>query len=127
MPKSFDDLVSSERTFVVRGETFTWRDVRPEILTAFAPSESEEDEAKKEEGDNSSIWKTLDEQICLFLVPEDVERWMNLRAREDNPVTIVQLNAILEWLVAEQTERPTQTPSPSGSGRGKTARSLAAA
>lgn len=127
MPKSFDDLVSSERTFVVRGETFTWRDVRPEILTAFAPSESEEDEEKKEEGDNSSIWKTLDEQICLFLVPEDVERWTNLRAREENPVTIVQLNAILEWLVAEQTERPTQTPSPSGSGRGKTARSLAAA
>ena len=124
MPKSFDDLVSNERTFVVRGETFTWRDVRPEILTAFQPSESEE---KKDENDNSGIWKQLDEQILLFLVPEDQERWLNLRAREDNPVTIVQLNAILEWLVGEQTERPTLTPSPSASGRGRTGASLKAA
>lgn len=126
MPKSFDDLVSTERTFVVRGETFTWRDVRPEVLTAFQPSEAEEKKEGEPE-DNSGIWKQLDEQISLFLVPEDVERWQNLRAREENPVTIIQLNAILEWLVGEQTERPTQTPSPSASGRGKTARSLAAA
>lgn len=126
MPKSFDDLISQERTFVVRGETFTWRDVRPEILTAFAPTETPEPK-EGETPDNSAIWKQLDEQIELFLVPEDVERWQKLRAREDNPVTIVQLNAILEWLVGEQTERPTQTPSPSGTGRGKTARSLAAA
>lgn len=124
MAKSFDDLISSERTFVVRGETFTWRDVRPEVLTAFQPAEDDE---KKDPEDNSGIWKQLDEQIALFLVPQDVERWKELRAREDNPVTIIQLNAILEWLVGEQTERPTQTPSPSGSGRGKTARSLAAA
>lgn len=126
MPKSFDDLVSSERTFVVRGETFTWRDVRPEILTAFTPAE-EEEKKEGEEADNSGIWKQLDQQIELFLVPEDIERWKNLRAREENPVTIVQLNAILEWLVEAQTERPTATPSPSGSGRGKTGRSLAAA
>jgi hypothetical protein len=125
MPKNFDDLISQERTFVVRGETFTWRDVRPEILTAFQPVEQETKEG--EEADNSGIWKQLDEQIQLFLVPEDVERWANLRSREDNPVTIVQLNAILEWLVGEQTERPTQTPSPSGTGRGKTGRSLQAA
>lgn len=124
MAKSFDDLVSTERTFVVRGETFTWRDVRPEVLTAFTPSEEPKE---GEDVDNSGIWKQLDDQISLFLVPEDVERWTNLRAREDNPVTIIQLNAILEWLVGEQTERPTQTPSPSGTGRGKTARSLAAA
>lgn len=125
MARNFDDLVSQERTFVVRGETFTWRDVRPEILTAFQPSENGDD--KKDPEDNSGIWKQLDEQIQLFLVPEDVERWTNLRAREENPVTIVQLNAILEWLVGEQTERPSQTPSPSDSGRGKTARSLKAA
>ena len=123
MPKSFDDLISQERTFVLRGETFTWRDVRPEILTAFQPTV----EDGKEPEDNSGIWKQLDEQIQLFLVPEDVERWTNLRSREENPVTIIQLNAILEWLVGEQTERPTETPSPSGSGRGKTARSLQAA
>jgi hypothetical protein len=125
VPKTFDDLVSNERTFIVRGETFTWRDVRPEVLTAFTPSENGKEAGEEE--DNSGIWRTLDEQIMLFLVTEDRERWENLRAREDNPVTIVQLNAILEWLVGEQTDRPTQTPSPSGSGRGKTAPSLKAA
>lgn len=120
MAKNFDDLVSQERTFVVRGETFTWRDVRPEALTAFAetlPKDGEEDK-------DSSVWSSIDDQIQLFLVAEDHERWQKLRAREENPVTIVQLNAILEWLVGEQTDRPTQTPSPSESGRGKTGRSL---
>lgn len=124
MPKSFDDLISQERTFVVRGETFTWQDVRPEVLTAFQP-ETEVDPEKPET--NVDIWKQLDEQISLFLVPEDRERWAKLRAREENPVTIIQLNEILTWLVGEQTERPSQTPSPSGPGRGKSARSLQAA
>ncbi len=122
MARNFDELLSQERTFVVRGETFTWRDVRPEILTAFKPETN-----GKDPEDTSVIWKQLDDQIGLFLVPEDVERWNNLRSREDNPVTIVQINAILEWLVGEQTERPTQTPSPSGSGRGRTGPSLKAA
>lgn len=124
MPKSFDDLISQERTFIVRGETFTWQDVRPEILTAFQ-SETEVDPEKPET--NVDIWKQLDEQIMLFLVAEDHERWQKLRAREENPVTIIQLNEILTWLVGEQTERPSQTPSPSGPGRGKSARSLQAA
>jgi hypothetical protein len=124
MPKSFDDLISQERTFVVRGETFTWQDVRPEVLTAFQP-EAEVDPERPET--NVDIWKQLDEQISLFLVPEDRERWSKLRARDENPVTIIQLNEILTWLVGEQTERPSQTPSPSGPGRGKSARSLQAA
>ena len=124
MPKNFDDLISQERTFVVRGETFTWQDVRPEVLTAFQ-AETEVDPEKPET--NAAIWKQLDEQISLFLVPEDRERWEKLRAREENPVTVIQLNEILTWLVGEQTERPSQTPSPSGPGRGKSARSLQAA
>lgn len=122
MPKNFDGLVSSDRTFVVRGETFTWRDVRPEVLTAFADAED-----KDGKDDADSIWKSIDQQILLFVVPEDHERWTSLREREDSPVTIAQLNAILEWLVGEQTDRPTQTPSPSASGPGKTGRSLKAA
>ena len=125
MAKSFDDLISKEKTFTVRGQTFTWKDVRPEILTAFKPEENGDKD--KDPEDNSGIWKELDGQIKLFLVSEDQERWDNLRARDDDPVTIVQLNAILEWLVGEQTDRPTQTPLPSGSGPGKTGRSLKAA
>lgn len=115
MARNFDDLLSSDRTFVVQGETFTWRDVRPEILdTILAPTEN---------GDAASMWERQDEMIMHFLVPEDHERWKNIRAREEKPVTIAQFNAILEYLVEAQTERPTQTPSPSASGRGKRAQS----
>lgn len=126
MPKNFDDLVSNDRTFVVRGETFTWKDVRPEVLTAFEIEEPEKDKDGNPV-DDGGIWKSIDDQIMLFIVNEDQERWKALRARDDNPVTIAQLNAILEWLVGEQTDRPTQTPSPSASGGGRTGRSLKAA
>lgn len=115
MARNFDDLLTPERTFVVRGETFTWQDVRPEVLDEIlAPSEN---------GDSKGMWERQDEMIMFFLVPEDHERWQNLRSRDKEPVTIAQFNAILEYLVEAQTERPTQTPSPSGPGRGKRARS----
>jgi hypothetical protein len=114
-PPNFDDLLTSERTFVVRGQTFTWRDVRPEILTAFQNENG--DEEKK------TVWEQQDDQILEFLVVEDHERWKNLRAREEDPITLAQFNAILEYLVEKQTDRPTETPSPSATGRGRTAAS----
>ncbi|GIV03730.1 MAG: hypothetical protein KatS3mg015_2560 [Fimbriimonadales bacterium] len=112
MPRNFDDLLSSDRTFIVRGETFTWRDVRPEVLTSFGEINGD---------DPNAVWQAQDEQILQFLIPEDHERWKRLRKQEENPITLRQFNAILEYLVSEQTDRPTQTPSPSGGGRGKTA------
>lgn len=114
MAHNFDELLSEDRTFIVRGQTFTWRDVRPEVLTTLGQTN----------GDNpDDIWASQDEQILNFLVPEDHERWKNLRARDEDPVTISQFNAILEYLVGQQTDRPTPTPSPSATGRGKTAAS----
>jgi hypothetical protein len=118
MPRNFDEILSSERTFVVQGETFTWHDVRPEVLdTILAPSEN---------GKEENMWTRQDEMILEFLVPEDHERWKKLRERTDKPVTIAQFNAILEYLVEAQTERPTVTPSPSATGRGKRAASSTA-
>jgi len=71
----------------------------------------------------------MDAQILLFIDPADGghERWAELRAREESPVTIGQLNSILTWLMEEQTGRPTEPPSPSASGRGRTAASSKAA
>ena len=115
--KDFNEMLASERQFKVQDQVFTWCDVRPEILTAFEPEENGDDP--------NSIWKTLDQQILLFLDPaeDSPERWKKLRAREDQPVTIAQLNSILTWLMEEQTGRPTEAPSPSASGRGRTAAS----
>ena len=107
MPKDFDELLAKEHKFTVRGETFAFRDVKPEILTAFEVST------------NGDVWQIIDDQIKLFLEDEDHERWATLRGREKDPVTIAQLNEILKWLMEEQTGRPLETPSPSASGRGR--------
>lgn len=120
-PRNFDELLSDERTFVVRGQTFTWRDVRPEVLTDLGDFNANGD---GEEAPNpNAVWEAQDRQILHFIVPEDHERWKNLRASTDDPITIRQFNAILEYLVGEQTDRPTETPSPSAAGRGKRAAS----
>lgn len=134
--KNFDDMLAKDRDFTVAGETFQWRNVRPEVLTSFESSPSEEDVpdnasdeekiAAKLRNDNAA-WRLMDDQILLFLHKNDHERWRELRAREENPVTIAQLNAILVWLMEEQTGRPTVPSSPSDPGRGRTAATSKAA
>ena len=111
--KDFNTLLAQDRQFKVQDQTFVWRDVRPEVLTAFDMDANGDDP--------NSVWKLMDAQILLFLEEEGHERWAKLRAREESPVTIGQLNALLTWLMEEQTGRPTEAPSPSVSGRGKTA------
>ena len=111
--KDFNDLLANDRQFKVQDQSFTWRDVRPEILTEF--------ETGVNGDDPNAVWDLMDRQILLFIDTEQHARWKELRAREDAPVTIGQMNAILTWLMEEQTGRPTEQPSPSASGRGKTA------
>ena len=118
--KNFDEILAQDREFTVAGETFHWRDVRPEVLTAFEPSETDAD-------DSNAAWRLMDDQILLFIQKDEHDRWRELRARDESPVTIAQLNAILLWLMEEQTGRPTQAPSPSASGRTPTRASSKAA
>lgn len=113
--RDFNDLLAKDRQFKVQDEVFTWRDVRPEVLTAFEMSTNGDDP--------DAVWKLMDAQILLFLEEESHERWKALRVRDKEPVTIGQMNALLTWLMEEQTGRPTEAPSPSASGPGKTARS----
>jgi hypothetical protein len=109
MPHDLDALLSKDRSFIVRGETFTYHDVKPEVLSAF-----------KANG-KMGPWDLIDAQINLFLSDSDRKRWKELRARDAEPVTIGQMNALLTWLLETQTDRPTNPPSPSASGRGRTA------
>lgn len=115
MARNFDDLLEKDQTFTVRGEKFSYQDVKPEILTAFELSTN----GKKSEAD--STWDALDQQIMVFLPDEQHARWQELRAREKDPVTIHQLTEIIKWLMEVQTGRPTEQPSPSVSGRGRSA------
>ena len=118
--KDFDEMLATDREFTVGGETFHWRDVRPEVLTSFEPSENGG-------GDENATWRLMDDQILLFIAAEEHDRWRELRVRDDRPVTIAQLNAILLWLMEEQTGRPTVPSSPSVPGRGQTAATSKAA
>ena len=113
--KDFNELLAQEREFRVQDQTFAWKDVRPEILTAF--------ETDTNGNDPNAVWDLMDRQILLFLSEDEQKRWKELRAREDSPVTIGQMNAVLTWLMEEQTGRPTEPPSPSVPGRGKIAAS----
>ena len=108
--KNFDDMLPDDREFVVGGETFHWRQVRPEVLQAFEPPKDEE-----------NVWAILDAQILLFVAPEDHERWLTVRKQDEKAVTGAQIQAIIMWLVEVQTELPTVQPSPSVVGRGQTA------
>ena len=99
----------------MQDQVFKWKDVRPEVLSAF--------ETDVNGDDPNAVWDLMDRQILLFLAADEQEKWKTLRAREDAPVTIGQMNAVLTWLMEEQTGRPTEQPSPSAPGPGKTARS----
>jgi hypothetical protein len=124
MSRNFDELLPPDHTFTVRGQTFSWKEVRPEVLSAMGIALGK----VEDDGEDPNIgWAAIDDQILLFIVPEDHDKWRELRAREEEPVTIKQLNAILDYLIGEQSDRPTQTPSPSASGRGRTAASSKAA
>jgi hypothetical protein len=124
MPKNFDELLADDLSFVVRGETFRMDYVRPEVLAAWE-DEDDDSDADAKEGDAAAqnAIARLDDRILGFLPDSEKERWTSLRAREESPVPFVQLRAIVRWMVEVQTERPTETPSPSGGGRGRTAAS----
>lgn len=113
MPRNFDELLKEDLSFTVRGQTFTMIYVKPEVLAAW------EDEEDPDTALDSI--ENAHEKIKLFLTEDDRERWDNLRAKEDQPITSEQLRAVLQWMIEVQTGRPTEPLSPSDSGDGSTA------
>ena len=112
--KNFDELLPQDHTFTIRGEKFTFKDVSPEVIQNWV----EETNGK----DDITVWEQQDKQILVFLADEDRERWLELRKRQEDPITIAQQNAVLTWLFEGATgNRPTEAASPSPSGRGRTA------
>jgi hypothetical protein len=115
--KNFDEI-HADREFQVAGKTFHWRKVRPEIFKTIG-------------GQNGSIaqddpdagLKLLDVQIMAFLPESEHEQWKQARESEEEPVTLAQITAVINWLIEEQSGRPLEMLSPSDSGAGKTAAS----
>ena len=64
--------------------------------------------------------EVMDAQIEAFLDNSNgqIERYREMRKRDDNTPSQGQLQDILLWMIEVQTARPTSQPSPSGRGRG---------
>jgi hypothetical protein len=115
--KDFDAVreqrAQEDRSFKIGGETFVRKvGVRPEVLAEY-----------DQIGADTSATETLkivDECILAMVENHDGshERWSALRTREEDPVTLGDMQALVEWLIEEETERsPTQPSSPSTGGR----------
>lgn len=111
--RNFDEVLETNLTFTIRGETFSLCDVRPEVIAQW------EDEQATDTA--MAGLENLDRKIKSLLAEGDRERWDELRAREDAPVNLRQIKALVEWIVEVQSDRPTEPPSPSDGGRGRRA------
>lgn len=110
--KDFDEArrarAEQDREFTIGGERFVMRaGVRPEALTAYEQLQPGTGSAK--------TLSVIDELVMAFVEPEDDAsgRWTRLRERDADPVTLQDLQQLVEWLVEGQTGRPTVPPSPS--------------
>jgi hypothetical protein len=139
--RDFDAERPSDLTFKIGGETFTMLLVPPEVLAEWEDARAAEladQRAKLASGEAiedtpdaaaRSIAIT-DQRIKSFLDPSDHARYDKVRAKAAGDPDVIPYGALVElknWMVETQSARPTQTPSPSGGGRGRTGRSSRAA
>lgn len=117
MPRNFDEERDQDLDFVIRGEKFTVARVRPEVIGEW------EDEATPEKSMDAITYTS--DKVKGFILNSDGshERWDAVRKQTDDPVTLGELNELLVWMIQVQSARPTQSPSPSAAGRGRTAAS----
>lgn len=124
--KNFDterkarEIPVEERTFVLGGETFIGRSsVRPEVLTKW--------DGIGDDMPITEVLKATDDTILALIEDDGAHaRYLALRAKEDDPLTVPDLVAVGMWLVEVQTGRPTEPPtgstdSPSTPGTTSTA------
>jgi len=111
--RTFD--ITEDMAFEVCGEKFEMKTVRPEVLALWEDEETPESAVKALE--------VVDDRILAFLDNGNGQhdRWKALRENEDNSPSMGQLRGILEWMIEVQTARPTNQPSPSVAGRGRSA------
>lgn len=112
--KNFDEQRAAralaDRGFQIGGETFTRKaSVRPEATEPW--------EAITLESTSKETLANIDETVCNMIEPgvkgADHKRWLELRKREEDAVTMGDLLELVQWLIAEQSARPTEQPSSS--------------
>lgn len=108
---SREERLKGERSFKIGGETFTHRvAVAPEVIHPWLEA--------SDTADSEADWlKILDETVVAMLEPGQEDKWRKVRDPEaENPITQLDLSALMRWLIEVTTGRPTGQPSDSSSG-----------
>lgn len=98
-----------ELEYRLGGHTFRRRRfVRPDLIARFGDLDGRL---------NSEHMDVLDQIVLGFLEPDSHEAWLELRARDDDPLEYVDIVEFTEQLAEGATGRPTSAPSGSSGGR----------
>lgn len=106
-----------DRSFQIAGETFTYRpSVAPEVMASWNEAVTGEVTLGERE------WlKLYDDTILGLLEPGQEEKWLAVRSADlELPINLSDLSSLMEWLLAEQSGRPTVQPSESSQTDGRT-------
>ncbi len=96
-------------SFKLHGEDFYCVSAIPgKVLLKFAAASADDDGAASAQAMESFFEKVM--------LPESYERFVSLAEDTERVVSVETLGEIVEWLVEELTNRPTQEGSPSSSG-----------
>lgn len=107
--KNFDETRTErrssleDRTFQLGGEVFVIRQaIKPEWMVPY-------EDLDPVENTSGDFVRTIDDLICAVIEPNDdaVIRYRALREREEDPVDIEDLHALVRWMIETATGRPT--------------------
>ncbi len=115
MPRNYDEMRQAEdRSFVINGETFTLKRVKPDVLNDIV----EMAKALPEEAPYSELYEFFQKQL-LALVDfsnGDMARWEKARDDLSNPITYGEMQDLSRWATEVVTGLPTMPPTPSSPG-----------
>lgn len=95
---------ANDREFRIGGRVFTrLASVRPEVLFEYEDMPADVGAA--------DAMRIMDDTLKKFLEGDDAAaQYDAMRAQEEDAVTVNDLAALLQWLIAESTGRPTVRP-----------------
>ena len=97
-----------ERTFLLGGETFTFRAASSYTVLG--------DIGSSEEMSAGDLIAVMEEALVKMLESGQEDRFLSVIRSQEDPLTFSDLTQLVQWLTEAQTERPTIAPSPSTGG-----------
>jgi hypothetical protein len=109
------EATMGDRTFILGGETFSYRaTVSYTVLERIAASS---------EQDGAALIRALEEAVIELLEEGQQDRFLAVIRSTEDPLSFSDLNDLCTWLTEAQVNRPTLAPLPSTAGDAKTSTS----